>query len=262
MLLIDSHAHLDFPQFDGDREAVIQRAQEAGLAGIVNVGASLASSRAAVRLAEKHSFIYATVGVHPHDAKDVTGAVVEQIHDLAQHPKVVAIGEIGLDYHRDLSPRPSQRRAFAQQLALAADLDLPVVIHIREAHDDVLAALRDAVLDGEAHCWKGTGVLHTYSGGLERLNEVLELGFLIGLSGPVTFQDAKQLRDVAARVPLDRLLIETDCPYLTPETHRGQRNEPAYVRYVAEAVARAREMPVKDVAEATARNANHLFGLP
>ncbi|HID89573.1 MAG TPA: TatD family deoxyribonuclease [Anaerolineales bacterium] len=253
MRLVDSHAHLDFPQFDADRETVIGRAREAGLVVILNVGVDLASSRAAVALAERHDFIYAAVGVHPHDAKTVTPAVLDRLRELARHPKVVAIGEIGLDYYRDLSPRAVQRRAFAQQLALAAEVGLPVVVHSREAHDDVLDALRD---------WQGSGgVLHSYSGGPGRLEEVVALGFYIGLSGPITFPKARRLRTVAAAVPLDRLLVETDCPYLTPVPYRGRRNEPAYVRYVAEAVARARGTSIEAVAQATTENVERLFGL-
>jgi TatD DNase family protein len=252
MQLIDSHAHLDFPQFDDDRDAVIERARGAGLVAILNAGADLPSSRAAVALADTYDFIYAAVGVHPHDAATVTPAVLDELRALARHPKVVAAGEIGLDYYRDLSPRPVQRRAFADQLALAVELHLPVVVHSREAHDDVLAALQG---------WEGTGVLHSYSAGPERLEEVLGLGFSIGISGPVTFRKADQLRAVAAAVPLERLLVETDCPYLTPAPYRGKRNEPAYVRYVVEAVARARGMPAEAVARATSDNARRLFGM-
>jgi TatD DNase family protein len=253
MPLIDSHAHLDFPQFNDDREAVIARARGAGLVAILNVGTGLAPSRAAVALAERHDLIYAAVGVHPHDAKTVTPAVLNGLRVLARHPKVVAIGEIGLDYYRNLSPRPVQRQAFADQLTLATELGLPVVVHSRDAHDDVLTALRG---------WSGKGVLHSYSAGPERLDEVLALGFSIGISGPVTFQKANRLRAVAAAVPLDRLLVETDCPYLTPVPYRGRRNEPAYVRYIAEAVARAREAPTEVVAQAAADNTRRLFGIP
>jgi TatD DNase family protein len=251
-MLVDSHAHLDFPQFDHDREKVVQRAREAGLVAILNVGTNLASSRAAVALAQKYDFVYAAVGVHPHDAKTVTSTVLDKLRTLARHPTVVAVGEIGLDYYRDLSPRPVQRRAFADQLALATELALPVVVHSRQAHDDVLAALRG---------WEGTAVLHTYSAGPERLDQVLELGFSIGISGPVTFPKADRLRAVAAHVSLDRLLVETDCPYLTPVPYRGRRNEPAYVQYVVEAVARARRMPIHVVAQATVDNARRLFGI-
>jgi TatD DNase family protein len=251
-MLVDSHAHLDFSQFDDDREKVIQRAREARLVAILNVGTDLASSRAAVALAQKYDFVYAAVGVHPHDAKTVTSTVLDKLRTLARHPTVVAVGEIGLDYYRDLSPRPVQRRAFADQLALATELALPVVLHSRQAHGDVLAALRG---------WDGTGVLHSYSAGPERLDQVLELGFSIGISGPVTFPKADSLRAVAAQVSLDRLLVETDCPYLTPVPHRGRRNEPAYVQHVVEAVARARGLPVQVVAQATVDNARRLFGM-
>jgi TatD DNase family protein len=219
---------------------------------ILNVGGDLASSRAAVALAERYDFIYAAVGVHPHDARTVTPAVLDELRALASHSKVVAIGEIGLDYYRDLSPRPVQRQALADQLALAAELGLPVVVHSREALDDVLAALQG---------WEGTGVLHSYSGGPERLEEVLELGFSIGISGPVTFPKAERLRAVAAAVSLERLLVETDCPYLTPVPYRGRRNEPAHVRYVAQAVARARGMEAEPLARAAADNARRLFGM-
>jgi TatD DNase family protein len=250
--LVDSHAHLHFGQFDDDREKVIERARKAGVVTIVDVGTSLASSRASVALAERYGFVHATVGVHPHDAKTVTPPVLDELRSLAQRRKVVAIGEIGLDYYRDLSPRPVQRRVLSEQLALAAELGLPVVIHSRDAHDDVLAALRE---------WKGTGVLHSYSAGAQLLEEVLALGFSIGISGPVTFPKADALRAVAAAVPMERLLVETDCPYLTPKPYRGRRNEPAYVQYVAEAVALAREASPVDVAQATTDNARRLFGI-
>ena len=174
--LVDSHAHLDSPQFDADRGAVIERAREAGLVAILNAGANLASSRELVALAERHDFIYVAVGVHPHDATTLTPAVLEELRVLARHRKAVAIGEIGLDYYKDYSPRPAQREAFAAQLALAAELGLPVVVHSRDALDDVLAALRD---------WEGVGVLHSYSGGLGRLQEVLDLGFFVGISGSI-----------------------------------------------------------------------------
>ncbi|MFQ6100131.1 MAG: TatD family hydrolase [Anaerolineae bacterium] len=260
MHLTDSHAHLDFRQFDGDRDAVIEQAREAGVTAILNVGIDLPSSRAAMALAEQCDFIYAAVGVHPHDAKTVTPGVLDELRALARHPKVVAIGEIGLDYYRDRSPRPVQRQAFADQLALAAELELPVVIHSRDAHDDVMAILQDWVSSLPVRGIEGgRGVLHSYSGGPERLDEVLELSFSIGISGPVTFPKAERLRAVAVAVELGRLLVETDCPYLTPVPHRGRRNEPAYVRYVVEAVAQARGVPVEMVAEATADNLDRLF---
>jgi TatD DNase family protein len=278
MPLIDSHAHLDSRQFDGDREAVIARARQAGLVAIVNAGASLESSRAAVALADRHDFVYATVGIHPHDAKTLTPAALDELRALASHPKVVAIGEIGLDYYRDLSPRPVQRRAFTDQLDLAAELNLPVVIHSRSgnhdyrAHDDALGILRDwaksppTVLPAsggdvpKGQGWR-KGVLHSYAAGTERLDEVLEMGFYIGISGPVTFKKAERLREVAAKAPLNRLLIETDCPYLTPEPYRGKRNEPAYVRYVAQTIAHTRNVTQRKIALATTDNARRLFGI-
>lgn len=253
MPLIDSHTHLDFPQFDDDRHAVIGRARGAGLVSIVNVGTSVASSRASVALAEEHDFIYATVGIHPHDAETADQDALDELRALAHHPKVVAIGETGLDYYRDHSLRPTQRQAFRDQLALASTLERPVVIHSREAHDEVFAALRD---------WEGTGVLHTYAGGPEHLEEAIDMDFFIGISGPVTFSNAEVLRDVVRAVPLSRLVVETDCPYLTPEPHRGARNEPTYVQYVVEAIARARKEPVEHIADATTENARTLFRLP
>ncbi len=252
MPLLDPHAHLSFSQFDADREAVIRRARESGLIAVIEIGADLESSRAAVTLAEQYDFIYAAVGIHPHDTETLTPMVLAELRELARHPKVVAIGEIGLDYYRDLSPRPAQRRAFEAQLALAAELGRPVVIHCREAWEDTLTMLQG---------WGGGGVIHSYSGGPGHLDEVLALGFFIGLSGPVTFPKSERLRAVAAAVPLERLLVETDCPYLTPQPHRGERNEPAYVRYVVEEIARVRGLPVEEVARATAENAQRLFRL-
>lgn len=252
MQVIDSHAHLDFRQFDHDREAVIERARQAGVVAIVNVGISHGSSQASVRLAERHDFLYASVGIHPHDAAAADQKTLDALRSLARHPKVIAIGEIGLDYYRDYAPRPTQRHAFRDQLTLAAELGKPVVIHSREAHHDVFAALRG---------WEGSGVLHTYSAGPERLQEALDMGFSIGLSGPVTYAKADAVREVARAVPLDRLLVETDCPYLTPDRHRGKRNEPGYVTYVVEAIAQAREQKIERVANATTENARRLFGL-
>jgi TatD DNase family protein len=250
--LIDSHAHLDFRQYDGDREATIARARSAGVAGIVNVGTDLGSSRASVALAERYPFIWATVGIHPHDARLLGATELDELRALAAHPKVVAIGEIGLDYYRDLSPRPEQRRAFAAQLELASELGMPVVIHSRDAHEDVEQALKG---------FDGTVVLHSYSAGPARLEKAIAAGHYVSISGPVTFRKADELREVAASAPLDRMLLETDCPYLAPEPRRGRRNEPAYVRYVARAVARARRSSSDAVARATAENARRVLGL-
>ena len=253
MFLTDTHAHLDFPQFDSDREEAIERALAAGVGIIINVGADLASSRRAVALAEAHPQIYAAVGVHPHDAKTLTEEVLTELRELARHPQVVAIGEIGLDFYRDLSPRDVQRQAFERQLALARELDKPVIIHDREAHAEVMDTLRR---------WQGLrGVLHCFSGGLEMARRAVELGFYISIAGPVTFKNARRLPEIVRQLPLERLLIETDCPYLAPHPHRGERNEPAYVRLVAEAVAEIKGLPLEEVARVTTANTQTLFGL-
>ncbi len=258
--LVDTHAHLDFNKFDGDREAVLRRAREAGVTTILTVGVDLPSSRRAVELAARYEGVYAAVGVHPHDAKSLDGAALAALRDLARRPQVVAVGEIGLDFYRDLSPRDVQRRAFRAQLAWAAKLGKPVIIHDREAHDEVLsiltdwaAGLRGSPLTGRA------GVLHTFSGDREMAERAIELGFYLSISGPVTYKNARRLSEIVAALPLDRLLVETDCPFLAPHPHRGKRNEPAYVRLVAERVAELQNVTLDELAEATTANAYRLF---
>ena len=260
LTLIDTHAHLDFPQFDADRGAVIERAKAAGVAAILNVGTDLASSRRAVALAAQHPSIYAAVGMHPHNAKKMDGAALAELRELARHPKVVAVGEIGLDFYRDLSPRDVQRRAFRAQLAWAAKLGKPVVIHDRDAHDEILDILSDWAA-GLAHSPLAgrLGVLHTFSGDLPMAEHAMGLGFYISISGPVTYRNARRLLDIVPALPLDRLLVETDCPYLSPHPHRGKRNEPAYVRLVAERIAALRGLTTAELAEATTANAQNLF---
>jgi len=269
--LVDSHCHLDAPQFDADRDAVIARMAESGVRYAVNPGVDLPSSRAAVALAlRQHGCIYAAVGIHPHEAKTLDAVTLKELKQLAASPRVAAVGEIGLDYYRDLSPRDVQRRAFEAQLELAAELDLPVIVHGRNpqgassAHDDVLAVLRD--WRTSLHAPRSTlhehpGVLHSFSGDVAMAEQVVALGFFIGVSGPVTYRNADRLRDVVRAVPLERLLIETDAPYLTPQPRRGQRNEPAYVRRVAQAVADVRDLILEQVADQTTANACVLFGL-
>lgn len=266
--LIDTHAHLDFSKFDPDRQSVIKRAQAAGVAAMVNVGVDVASSQRAVALAGQHPAIYAAVGMHPHSAKKLDGAALAELRELAGAPKVVAVGEIGLDYYRNLSPRDVQRRAFRAQLAWAAKLGKPVIIHDRDAHAEVMDILADwasgldsfpgvrSALDGRL------GVLHTFSGDRAMAERAVDLGFYISISGPVTYKNARELPEVVRTVPLDRLLVETDCPFLAPHPHRGKRNEPAYVRLVAERIAELRHMPFDDLAEATTANARRLFDLP
>ncbi|MDD4903192.1 MAG: TatD family hydrolase [Candidatus Bipolaricaulis sp.] len=253
MRLIDSHAHLDDDAFDKDRAALVAKLHAEEI-GVVTVGADLASSREAVRLAARHRQVWAAVGVHPHDAKSVTPAVLRELEALAKEPKVVAIGEIGLDYYRDLSPRDVQRQVFAEQLALAKRLGLPVAIHNRESTDDLVRILRKA---GASH----RGVIHSFLGNFELAQTFLDLAFHLGVGGPLTYPANAALRDAIRHVPLDRILLETDCPYLTPVPHRGKRNEPAYVGLVAKAIADLRGAPPSAVAEVTTRNAIAVFGL-
>ena len=255
---VDSHAHLDDRRYEADLLQVVQRAMRAGVTTIVNIGADLASSRASVELAEAYPGIHAAVGVHPHDAAAVDRAALDELRRLAQHPRVVAIGEIGLDYYRDLSPRPQQREAFMAQLDLAAALGKPVVIHDRDAHEETVGLLAEWVRGGGT---PRVGVMHCFSGDLNLAQRVLDLGFYIGIDGPVTFANARRLLELARQVPLDRLLLETDCPYLTPHPHRGRRNEPAYVPLIAQRIAEIRDASLVLIAAATSANAARLFGL-
>lgn len=261
MILVDTHAHLDFSRFDADRQAVIERAQTAGVGAIVNVGTDLVSSRRAVSLAAEHDTIYAAVGMHPHDAKKLNGAALAELRELAQHPKVVAVGEIGLDYYRDRSPRDVQRRAFQAQLACATKLERPVIIHDRDAHGEIMEMLADWADGQKGSSLEGRlGVLHTFSGDLAMAERAIELGFYISFSGPVTYKNARRLPEIVQALPQDRLLVETDCPFLAPHPYRGKRNEPAYVRLVAERVATLRGTSLEDLAEATTASARCLFG--
>ncbi|MHB1004799.1 MAG: TatD family hydrolase [Chloroflexota bacterium] len=256
--IIDTHAHLDDEGYT-DREGVLSRARAAGVARIITVGVDLPTSRAAVALAAAHPDVYAVVGVHPHEATRFDAQVLAALDELARLPKVVAIGEIGLDFYRDLSPRDAQRAAFRAQLELAARLGLPVVIHDRDAHAEVMARLREWALAGPGN--RERGVLHCFSGDEEMAREAIDLGFYVSLAGPVTFPKATRLQHLATTLPLDRLLVETDCPYLTPEPLRGRRNEPANVRFVAERVAALRGLALAELARATTANAVRLFRL-
>ncbi|MGD8623491.1 MAG: TatD family hydrolase [Anaerolineae bacterium] len=262
MTLVDTHAHLDFNKFDRDREAVIQRARQAGVGAIVTIGVDVPSSRRAVALTTEYEDVYATVGTHPHDAKHLDGEALASLRELGRRARVVGVGEIGLDFYRDLSPRDVQRRAFKAQLAWAGRLDKPVIIHDRDAHDEVIeilaewaAGLRGSPLEGRL------GVLHTFSGDLAMAERAIDLGFYISISGPVTYRNAGRLVDVVQALPLDRLLVETDCPFLAPHPHRGERNEPAYVRLVADKIAALKGLSPEQVARATTANARRLFGI-
>lgn len=261
MSLIDTHCHLDFNQFAEDREAILERAAEQGVTTIINPGVDLHSSRAAIALAERYAPVYAAVGFHPTSTDGLDKEALRQMRELAQHPKVVAIGEIGLDYYWPRQPKDkrkhpcaspeTQRVAFRHQLDLAAELGLPVIIHNREADIDVMTGLEDS---------RGvTGVLHAFSGDRALAEWAIDLGFYVGIAGPVTFSKSQDLKDVAQRVSFERLLVETDAPYLTPHPHRGRRNEPSYLRFVAQQVAQLRECSLADVTQRTTRNAHTLF---
>ena len=252
-MFIDSHAHIQLSQFNGDRDAVLKRASEAAVSNILVIGFDMETSLGAVELAEKHTHIYATVGMHPHDAKDLTPDALKTFRELAAHPKVIALGEIGLDYYRNLSPRPIQKIAFEQQLDLAEELQMPIVIHNRDAYMDILPIL-------EARQGRIRGVLHCFTGDVALMQRSLAIGFHIGIGGIVTYKNSADVQAVAREVPEDRLLIETDCPWLAPQFRRGKRNEPAYVRAVAEKIAELRGASVERVGEITTRNFNLLMG--
>ena len=253
--LIDTHTHLHLAEFDDDRATVLARAAAAGVARSIEIGYDLASSRAAVALAEQHADMYAVVGIQPHYGLEADQHWLDEVRLLAQHPKVVAIGEIGLDYHWDRAPHDAQERLFRAQLALARAVDLPVVIHSRDAQADTIRILNDAARNQ-------SGVMHSFSGDWAYAEACLEVGFMLSFSGPVTFPKATALHEVARQVPLDRMLTETDCPYLAPHPQRGKRNEPAYVRLVAERLAALRDQPLDLVAEAVWANAEQLFRFP
>ncbi len=254
-MLIDSHAHLTMPHFDKDREAVIQRAQQAGLVRIVTVGTDIADCHKAVTLAEGYDTISVAVGVHPHDVKDMSNGAYAQLKLLAAHEKVVAIGEIGLDFYRNLSPPEEQRYHFRQQLRLAREVSLPVVIHDRDAHHEIVSILQEEQADTIG------GVIHCFSGDWKMAEACLEMGFYISVPGTVTFKGANDFREIVRKIPLERLLVETDCPFLSPLPFRGKRNEPAYVRYIAEKVAEITRMDAGRLGERITRNAVNLFGL-
>ncbi len=254
--LIDSHAHLDDSKFEDDREEVLDRARREGVVQIINAGYDLPSSARSTGLVAKYPCVFAAVGIHPHDAAGLPVDYLDRLREMARQQGVVAIGEIGLDYYRDLSPRDVQQRVFREQLALARELDLPVIIHDREAHGDILEILRR---DGVG---PAGGVMHCFSGSWEMARECMAMGLYISFAGPVTYPNARRPREVAARVDLSRLLVETDAPYLTPQARRGKRNEPAYVRYVAEEIAAIRDMSLEELARVTTENARRLFGLP
>jgi len=254
--LFDTHAHLHFPDFAGDLPAVMARARAAGVSRMLTVGTDPETSRAAIEIAERESDVWATVGIHPHDAEAADDAALAEIERLAAAPRVVAVGEIGLDFFRDLSPRPAQERALRSQLDLARRVGKPVVLHCRDAHDVMLPILAE---HGVADLG---GVMHCFSGDVDIARRCLELGLVVSLAGPVTYPKARALPDVARFVPVDRLVIETDCPYLPPQRFRGQRNEPAHIAITAARVAELRGETLDGLAAGLTATARALFRVP
>ncbi len=253
--LIDSHAHLDGGQFADDLDETVARASANGISHILTIGCDLESSAASIAVAEQFEQISAAVGVHPHDATEIDATALDTLKTMLGHPKVVALGEIGLDYYRDRSPRDVQHEAFRQQIRLAHETGKPIIVHDRDAHTDVMAILKDE--DGA----RNGGVLHCFSGDLTMAKKCLELGFYLSFTGTITYPKNDAIREIIRQLPLERLLVETDCPYLSPQKFRGKRNEPAYVRYTAEKIADIKGVTIAEVAETTSRNCYDLFGI-
>jgi TatD DNase family protein len=258
MEIIDIHAHLTDEYFDPDREQVIARAKEAGVSTIICAGSDPDTTSGAVRLAEKYDFIYATAGIHPNHSKDAGEYQIERIDELANHRKVVAIGEIGLDYYRESSPRQKQLEVIRKQLELALRLDLPVVVHCRRAEEDMLPLLKEWTASSQ----KARGVIHCFSRGTEIAKQYLEMGFYLSFGAYVTYPKNTDLQAVIREIPLERMVIETDAPYLPPQDRRGQRNESSYMPQTLAFIAQAKEVPAETIAVETTKNARRLFRLP
>lgn len=254
--LVDTHAHLDFPELNRDLASVLDRASRAGVREIVTIGIDLESSRKAVELATQHEGVYATVGIHPHGARRIDDATLDELRSLAGRERVVAVGEIGLDYYRDRQPRPVQRDCLQQQVELACEMGLPAVFHVRDAHADFLRLI--APYAGRLR----GGVLHCFSGDWAVAAAALSMGFYLSIPGTVTYPRAEVQQEVVRRCPLERLLVETDAPFLAPVPFRGKDNEPAYVLYTAQKIAQLRACTLEEVALHTTRNAHEVFGLP
>ena len=253
-MLFDTHAHLDDARFDEDRETLLRELPQKGIGLLMDPGCSLPSSRAALALAEKHQWIYAAVGSHPDDADQVNDDTMEAYRRLAQSPKVKAIGEIGLDYHYEDIPREVQQETFRKQMALARELDLPVIIHEREAHEDGLRIVSEFP--------EVTGVFHCFSGSREMAEYLVARGWYIGFTGVLTFKNARRALEAAAAIPLERIVIETDCPYMAPEPFRGRRNDPGYVYRMAEKLAEIRGISLEEAENATFENGKRLYRIP
>ncbi|MCM3021480.1 TatD family hydrolase [Priestia megaterium] len=254
-MLFDTHVHLNAEQYEDDLQEVINRALEKGVQNMVVVGFDEPTIKKAIQIAETYDFIYASVGWHPVDAIDMTDEYLAWIEELAQHPKVVALGEMGLDYHWDKSPKEVQKDVFRRQIRLARKVNLPIIIHNRDATEDVVTILK------EEHVEEVGGIMHCFTGSIEVAKQCMDMNMYISFGGPVTFKNAKKPKEVATELPLDKLLIETDCPYLTPHPFRGKRNEPGYVSYVAEQIAELKGITYEELADITTANAKKLFGI-
>lgn len=252
-MLFDTHTHLDDEKFDKDRDEIISSLKEEGISLLVNIGADMKSSQESILLAEKHDFIYASVGVHPCDTKNLTDDDINTLEKMAKHEKVVAIGEIGLDYYWDEPEREIQKEWFLKQLLLAKKLNMPYIVHDRDAHADTLEIIKK--------CDYTNGVMHCFSGSVEMAQEVIKMGMYVSLSGTVTFKNSKKAQEVAKSIPLDRLLIETDSPYLTPEPFRGKRNNSALIRYTAEKIADIRGISFEELARITLDNGKRFYNI-
>ena len=254
-MLFDTHVHLNAEQFKDDLSEVVERAIEAKVERMVVVGFDRPTIEKAMELIEMYDFIYASVGWHPVDAIDMTDEDLEWIEELSAHPKVVALGEMGLDYHWDKSPKEIQQDVLRRQIRLAKKVKMPIIIHNRDATEDLLSILKEEGANEVG------GIMHCFSGSVEVARECVDMNFYISLGGPVTFKNAKRPKEVAKEIPLDKLLVETDCPYLTPHPYRGKRNEPAYVKLVAEQIAELKGISLAEVGEATTENAKKIFGI-
>lgn len=254
-MLFDTHAHYDDERFNEDRDEVIDRAYRSGVTCILNASSNLSSAVESISLARKFDFMYAAVGVHPHNVEEITENTLSVLTRLVEDPKVVAIGEIGLDYYYDFAPRELQKHWFAMQIRLAKELDLPIIVHNRDSHEDVMKIIKDEDAKSTG------GVFHCYSGSAEMAKELLDNNFYISVGGPVTFKNAKKIIEVVKYVPDDRLLIETDCPYLTPEPLRGRRNESSYIKFIAEKIAEIKGTNFEKIAHITTENAKRLFNI-
>jgi TatD DNase family protein len=254
-MLIDSHAHLEMPDFKRDLEAVIQRAKESGIEHIFTVGTEQRDWKSALEIAHSHPSIYAILGVHPHNAKEIDNETYAVLKGVCKDEKVKAFGEIGLDFFRNLSPRDIQLKRFREQIGLAKELRLPIVIHDREAHQETMEILRSEKAE---NCG---GIIHCFSGDYEMAKACIDMGFFISIPGTITFKNADGFREIVRRIPLESLLVETDAPFLTPEPYRGKRNEPGYVRYTAQKVAEVKKVSFEKVAELTTENALRVYKL-